>query len=480
MSRLPGVGSRPRRGPRGLGAAFARGARRGGPRAAARRGQVLGYAALLLVALVGVAALVIDLGIVYLTRQQMQSAAELAALEGLRWRDELPVEWLADPATLAQIEALAGGPHPPLPQDDSSAWRAWRDAARRWAAARAVRLRFDDNLNPDDGDAMNFGAGPNVSYSGGTPVAPQFNAGQTIAPAAAYKPALEPNPTNAPAGDLVAGNYTEPAVAGGHAEAADYARADFQPSTAGDALLARLRRSDEAAPPGASRGDPVPTLWARGVLARAETRFDGTPVAETALYDRKARGLVVRAAAIARGEPAVVVGQADAARELAGLGPWAMEQAAWDAWPVDAAQTLAVAGSGRLSDSTGNVGQLIPCGSLKTSAAPLAVGHALTQTATQADLAGVAFPDPAVEHVAAIVTGAPGSYVVVGFGYVEVTGNSTGLSMVKRDGRVLPRNASAAWPPGLPPQGLAAAWNDHRTLDAPLLAPALRRAVDVP
>lgn len=479
MSRLPGVGSRPRRGPRGLGAAFARGARRGGPRAAARRGQVLGYAALLLVALVGVTALVIDLGIVYLTRQQMQSAAELAALEGLRWRDELPAEWLADPATVAQIGALAGGPHPALPQDDSVEWRAWRDAARRWAAARAVRLRFDDNLNPDDGDAMNFGAGPNVSYTGGTPVAPQFNAGQTIAPAAAYKPALEPNPTNAPAGDLVAGNYTEPAVAGGHAEAADYARADFQPSTAGDAFLARLRRSDEAAPPGASRGAPVPTLWARGVLARAETRFDGTPVAETALYDRKARGLVVRAAAIARGEPAVVVGQADAARELPGLGPWAMEQAAWDAWPVDGAKSLAVDGSGRLNDGGADMGQLIRGGTLRSSAAPRAVGEGV-ETATQAELAGVAFPDPAVEHVAAIVTGAPGSYVIVGFGYVEVTGDSTGLSVIKRGGRVMPRNASAAWPPGLPPQQLGAAWNEHRTLDAPLLAPALRRAVDVP
>lgn len=54
-----------------------------------RRGNVLVAFAFLTAVLLGLGALVIDLGVVYLTRGQMQAAADTAALEGLRHRDDV-------------------------------------------------------------------------------------------------------------------------------------------------------------------------------------------------------------------------------------------------------------------------------------------------------------------------------------------------------------------------------------------------------
>src|SRR5436853_621049 len=97
-----------------------------------RRDSVLPPFALLLFVIFAFAALVIDMGFVFLTRRQMQTAVDAAALEGLRKRD--------DPALAA----------------------AARDAARRQAASNLTALVFDDNLNPGDGDPLNLGAGPEV------------------------------------------------------------------------------------------------------------------------------------------------------------------------------------------------------------------------------------------------------------------------------------------------------------------------------
>ena len=79
------------------------------------------------------AALVIDLGFVRLAQRQMQTAADTAALEGLRWRDD--------------GQSLGIDPH-------------------QQASAMAANV-FDDDLNPADGDPLNFGAGPVVGFQGG-------------------------------------------------------------------------------------------------------------------------------------------------------------------------------------------------------------------------------------------------------------------------------------------------------------------------
>ncbi len=51
----------------------------------ARHGSVFPLVAILLVAIMGIAALVIDAGVLLLSRRQLQSAATTAAREGLRF-----------------------------------------------------------------------------------------------------------------------------------------------------------------------------------------------------------------------------------------------------------------------------------------------------------------------------------------------------------------------------------------------------------
>ena len=124
-----------------------------------RSGYVLVLFVMMAFVLVGFAALIIDLGFARLTQRQMQMAADGAALEGLRWRDvqcweDLPPAWLADNDFQNQVGPVGSGV--------LSAQQ--RDAVRRWAASSAAANVFDDDLNPRDGDPLNFGAGPVVGF----------------------------------------------------------------------------------------------------------------------------------------------------------------------------------------------------------------------------------------------------------------------------------------------------------------------------
>jgi hypothetical protein len=137
-----------------------------------------GYALVLFVFLmwvfVGLAALVIDLGLVRLTQRQMQTAADSAALEGLRFRDHFPEDWLeANPDLAAEIESAdAAGPRPGVPQtSDDPNWRLWREQVVPFMASRSVRESFGDaesTETTDDGNTLlvrlrRSAANPNTS-----------------------------------------------------------------------------------------------------------------------------------------------------------------------------------------------------------------------------------------------------------------------------------------------------------------------------
>ncbi|MEM7810812.1 MAG: hypothetical protein AAF532_04970 [Planctomycetota bacterium] len=140
--------------------------------------------ALLLIPLFGIAALVIDVGFARLTYLQMRTASETASLEGLRFRD--------DP-TVAEAD---------------------RDRGRRERASESVGLVYDDDLDPSNGDVLNYGAGPLLTLSDGVEVTPGFFASRLLSvpnpfvyePTSADRGAtgLELNLTNDPAGDLFA------------------------------------------------------------------------------------------------------------------------------------------------------------------------------------------------------------------------------------------------------------------------------------
>ena len=86
-------------------------------------------------------ALVIDLGMAFVTRRQMQTAADAAALTGLRFRDELPPFELED---VADCDC-----------EDSSEI----DTARRKLASLTVSYLFDDDFDLTD-DPRSLGVGP--------------------------------------------------------------------------------------------------------------------------------------------------------------------------------------------------------------------------------------------------------------------------------------------------------------------------------
>lgn len=153
-----------------------------------RRGYTLVFFAVFLFGFMAMAALVIDIGFARLTQRQMQTAADSAALEGLRFQDEIPSSLIVSYQT--ELEAACG----PVDQNDPT----WHDCARRWFAAKRVNDTFDDDLDTTDDDGAfdtgsgQFGAGPLVEFTGGegdpTLVASQMMSVDPNAPV--YKPVM--------------------------------------------------------------------------------------------------------------------------------------------------------------------------------------------------------------------------------------------------------------------------------------------------
>ncbi len=104
-----------------------------------RGGYVMVLLAMMLFGIFAMAALVIDIGFARLTQRQMQTAADAAALEGLRS--------VGDPSSSFEI------------RQDAAAW--------------FVTQTFDDDLDPGNGDdgmatlGGPFGAGPLVDFTAG-------------------------------------------------------------------------------------------------------------------------------------------------------------------------------------------------------------------------------------------------------------------------------------------------------------------------
>ncbi len=251
-------------------------------------GSVLALFAILLFGLVALLALSIDTGFVLLARRQMQAAVNSASVEGLRWRDRLPpVDDLVaigeDPSNPAELETR-------------------KDEIRRKMARQFVHASFDvdyDVGSPDPSTAV-LGAGPMIGFEGGIDIGGGLRASSLIRQQnpRAYKPALALNLGNSVSGDMVSGGYL---VDGSRDDYEDFLDVNDPP----DAFLVRLRRTDEdlsSAPDASTSGPPIPSLFGRAAIARAE---EGNP---QALLQRRATGVRVRATSIADLKPAVSVG----------------------------------------------------------------------------------------------------------------------------------------------------------------------------
>ena len=264
-----------------------------------RAGYTLVLFVMMFFGLMGLAALVIDIGFARLTQRQMETAVDSAALEGLRF----------------------GSPQ-----------------------ASAMVAKIFPTTDPNPAPA-NYGAGPVVNFSGGVGP-PELAAGQTMSPGSppVYQPAtsggaagLELNPSNATEGDMVVGTYgvnsSYPEPTSPADEDGNYNRRDFRPASpgsSGSAFLVRMRRTNNTGgldrEPGVSSGGPtLPVLFGRGSMMARSGSSGQLSVAS---------GITVRATAIAGPQPAKTVGPVysntgGALTAVAQLAPFAIQRDLW-------------------------------------------------------------------------------------------------------------------------------------------------------
>jgi hypothetical protein len=362
-----------------------------------RRGAVNILFAMMFFAILGMAALVIDLGMVRHTQRVMQSAADTSAIEGLR--EGLPV--------------------------DSTG----RGTAIDWTTAAFA----DADIN---GRTLINGAGPTFELTGA--IGPEgLNAAQLLRTGAPYKPALQPNSGNAPSGDIVSGSYLPATGFDGATENADYSRNDgFTADANGNALLVRLRRTDPSRDPMAretetsSSGSTIPMLFGRGTTIRVTD--------STTEYNPRVHGFTVRATAIAQATPVRTVGPPGPSVGLEGMTPFALRMSTWkgmsDPWVrLDAATTPTDTPAARLIDN-----------SKGTTIGQAALGTELDfQTVT--DLASV--PAPSASDSALVylpiydsMPGVAGDWLI-GFGAVQVSGSAPYYVHRRAGGLLFPNDA---------------------------------------
>jgi hypothetical protein len=248
-------------------------------------------AAILMFTFFALAGLVVDLGIVRMSQGAMNAATDTASMEGMRLQDSVS------------------------------------DADRRAAAAALLRSHFDDDFESTAGDPRMFGAGPDVTFTGGTPA---LAANQTVVvgPQVVFKPNPQLNLGNADHGDMVSGFYDPNDLL--HAETPAYLRTDFStaPQTPDDreAFLVRLRRTNDPngldeQPDVSSRGPTLPYLFARGSMMAAPS---------------KSAGVTVRSTSVAAGRPVTMAGIPYLSLGIVGTTPYLLE---FDYWSTLAAGT---------------------------------------------------------------------------------------------------------------------------------------------
>lgn len=344
--------------------------------------------ALLVFALSGLLALVVDIGYARVSQHQMQNAADMAAIEGLRKRDV----GVRNGAGVVVNDAFAS------------------DCLRRASASRVVGWSFDDDFDRAGGDAgFQFGAGPVIDMTDGVTT---VHALQTIDYEGlhVYKPDLQLNQDNEVDGDMVSGRFcynADPAASEGITHASQdvvctepqrgtsaFARNDFNPSATSpappiglrecpavdedipnpwplpgsgslsgvdnSAFLVRLRRSNDFGSSGlesgiGSSGPPLPLTFGKG------TTIHGDDPSST--YSVRRDGFEVRATAIAAIRPAMHVGRSQANPAQLGVVPFALVDTYVAALPATAVQAT-------LNPATGAI-----CAGLICAAATPAIGR---------------------------------------------------------------------------------------------------------
>jgi len=401
--------------------------------------------------------LIVHLGMVTLTRRQMQTAVNSAAIEGLRGRDELP------------------------------------ETQRRERVRDLVSAVFDDNLNSDGGDALRLGAGPVIGFDDepsdislpGT----DFKAARTIKSEniSVYDPDLKLNTADGRHGDMLNGQYIRD---GRHQENNEYYRGDFllpgddashpysmyfpldhgeyDSGIGDDAFLVRLRRTDnpdslDKVSDVSSSDDTIPFLFGRG------------PYGGTDFLDRRERGTIVRATAIAQAQPVITVGVPKPSDNLnEGLALFEIDLASWEALANDSPVSVSLVAGVEVLITGGLNGRLIErevttlgdeTNAINTTPADLEIGET---------------------RVVAITSTVDGhDHIVVGFGLAEMNGSPMSYTITRLPSAIVFRNAVASFgkPVSGPVPDFMDVWSEFQNFqNAPdpalAFAPALVRTME--
>jgi len=333
-----------------------------GCRRRSRRGFTIVIMAIAMLALFAMLALVLDLSRAMLMRRQMQASVNSAAMDGLRFRDDIPEAWRdATTAPTGLLETVGVPPAVAYDLADPD-WRQYIDRARRWSAAN---LGGQALFAPDHEQSLarvpkvSVAVNPNNSF-------PPFL--QTIDPADLFddfpRPVMQANlDTDGsqidPGGDLVGGAFDASDAAHVETHLPTYARTDFTEfgdsssstgyhSDANSAFVARLRRTGEdfnGSDGSRTASQRMPLLFGIGV----KDSTSGEPLQA-----------IVRATAVADSQPALSIGPmfyravpATAGIQwTVGAAPFVISPPAWQSLGTLQTQTP---GAGIYLQSTGQV-----------------------------------------------------------------------------------------------------------------------------
>ena len=399
-----------------------------------RRGSILTWFAVFLFAALPFMALLVHLGMVTLTWRQMQTAVNTAAIEGLRFRDELS------------------------------------DADRRVQVQELVSALFDDDLDSSNGDTMQFGAGPDIEFDSNSGIAlpdADFQASPLITNVGVWKPDPRLNTGDELHGDMVAGDYvysvSDPDH-DSHAESSTCSREDFEAQPGGDAFLVRLRRtrpSNGTAPPlddvpdVSSTGPTVPFLFGRGPYVGSE------------FLNQRERGTIVRASAIAQERPVATVGVPRPDENLdEGLALFDIQRASWDGPLTSTTVTFDASGS----FNSGVSGRFIV-------RAVTTLGDATSPLMSTLAVSDIELGEDRIVPIADSINGTDR---VVGFGLVRLTGGGGTYTLERLPEAIVARNASSPFTKPVTVTGtdFNDVWDAFQALSGRALAPALVRTVE--
>lgn len=364
-----------------------------------RRGVALPMAAASLFALAAAGALILDGQLARVVQRRMQSVADSAALEGLRFaglsatkmRDDA---WLASRGVDLPRFAEFAGARPAVAYDPGDAsWTAWlargRSVLARMQADRMlVRLtepveaevRFsDDGLGPTLAAASEESSdGSGIQY-----------------------------------GEVVGGVHRPRRAAGGSG-----LELGLDPAAAvgeAEGLVVRLRRTGEAGEAGSiSSGPKTPLLFRRTELGPSPAWSDG---------------LSVLAEGVARTAPVRTVGPSSPQLGLLGAAPF------WLAAPLEALQTLDVPSP---ESRGGTYDPALTQDEGVESPDPAGAGASIGDPVVEPGA-----PASSGEGYAAIAAVGAGGRTIVGFQWIEWAPSASGGWTLRAAGRIAPENASA-------------------------------------